>query len=100
VDGVLKLMESDFYGPVNIGSDVRVRLLDLAQKIIDKIGSKSKINFTDEVLFMSPLCLPDITKVKNELGWMPVVHLDKGLEKTIYELRASKGLKDVGHIIK
>ncbi len=98
IDGAMKLMETEFSGPVNIGSDVPVKLVDLARKIIDKIGSASKIEFTDKVLFMSPLCLPDITKAKNELGWMPVVYLEKGLEKTIYELRASKGLKSVGQI--
>ncbi|MEA3398750.1 MAG: NAD-dependent epimerase/dehydratase family protein [Patescibacteria group bacterium] len=93
IDGVMRLMGSNFFGPINIGSDIDVKLIDLAQKIIDKIGSKSKINFSDEILFISPLCLPDITKAKNELGWMPLVSLEKGLGKTIYELRASKGLK-------
>jgi len=39
--------------------------------------------------------LPDITKARNELGWLPIVTLDKGLAKTIDDLRASKGLKTV-----
>ena len=41
---------------------------------------------------MKPLCLPDLAKAKNQLGWLPIVTIDKGLEKTIYELRASKGV--------
>lgn len=95
IDAVLKIMESDLKGPVNIGSDVEINLTDLAKKIIAMIGSRSKIVYADEILFMTPLCLPDISMARNELGWMPVISLEQGLEKTIYELRASKGLKGV-----
>lgn len=99
VDAIVKMMESDISGPVNIGSDVEVRLADVANKIIRMTGSKSKILYKDEILFMTPLCFPDITKAKNELGWMPIISLDKGLEDTIYELRASKGLVGVRNIL-
>ena len=95
LDAAVKLMDSDLSGPINIGSDVLINLTDLAGKVIAIIGSSSKIIYKKELLFMSPLCLPDITKARNDLGWIPVISLDKGLEKTIYELRASKGLKSV-----
>lgn len=98
IDAVVKIMESELKGPINIGSDVPVNLTDLANKVIAMVGSKSKINYSKEVLFMKPLFLPDITQARNKLGWMPVISLDKGLEKTIYELRASKGLKDISNI--
>ncbi len=97
IDAAIKLMESDITDPINIGSDVEVNLTDLANKIINIVGAKSKITYTDQMLFMTPLCLPDISKARNELGWMPVISLDKGLDNTIYELRASKGLKRVKH---
>jgi len=48
---------------------------------------------------MKPLYIPDITKARSEIGWMPVITLNKGLDLTIYELRASKGLKGVKHIV-
>ena len=99
VDAVIKMMETDLPGPINIGSDVDVNLTDLAQKVIEIIGSKSKIVYEAEKLFMTPLCLPDITKAREELGWMPVVILEKGLEKSIEDLRASKGLKRVKHVV-
>ncbi|MDD5072150.1 MAG: GDP-mannose 4,6-dehydratase [Patescibacteria group bacterium] len=99
VDAVVKMMESDLAGPLNVGSDVDISLTDLAQKIINIIGSKSKIVYAEEKLFMTPLCLPDITAVREELGWMPVVTLEKGLEKSIDDLRASKGLKGPKHAI-
>ncbi len=99
LDAVFKMMESNERGPLNIGSDVNVNIADLAQKIIAIIKSNSKIVYKDEILFMTPLCLPDITKARNDLGWMPVVTLEKGLEKTINDLRASKGLKRVEAVV-
>lgn len=99
IDAATKVMESNIDGAINIGSDVEVNISDLAAKVISQVQSKSKVVYADELLFMTPLCLPDITKAKNDLGWMPVVTLDTGIEKTIYELRASKGLKGVEHAI-
>ncbi len=99
VDAAIKMMDTDLAGPVNIGSDVEVNVTELANKIISMIGSSSKVVYTDKLLFLTPLNLPDITKARNELGWMPVVVLEKGLENTINELRASKGLKSVGQAL-
>jgi len=95
VDAIIKLMNSNISTPINIGSDISINLTDLAKKIIGIIGKNLKIEHQDSLLFMKPLCIPDIAKARNELGWMPIVSLDKGLENTIYELRASKGLVGV-----
>lgn len=98
VDAVVKMMDTNIQGPVNIGSDVDINVTELAQKIIDIIGSESAIKHTDELLFMSQLAIPDTTMARNELAWIPVVTLSKGLEKTIEHLRASKGLiKRIGY---
>ncbi|MFH1522281.1 MAG: NAD-dependent epimerase/dehydratase family protein [Patescibacteria group bacterium] len=95
LDGCLKMMETDFKGPINIGSDLDVNITDLAKNIIEIVGSKSNITYAKENLFMTPLRLPDISKARNELGWMPIITLEKGLNKTIDDLRANKGLKGV-----
>jgi len=95
IDAALKLIESNIAEPVNIGSDIDINLTALAQMIIDKLNSNSKIKYNVRHLFISELRLPDITKARNELGWLPIVTLDKGLAKTIDDLRASKGLKIV-----
>jgi len=92
VDAAIKMMSSGRSRPVNIGSDVLLNMTDVAEKIIRLIGSNSQIKYAPAHLFMTPLCLPDITLAKNLLGWMPVVTLEKGLEKTIDDLRASKNL--------
>jgi UDP-glucuronate decarboxylase len=96
IDAALKIMETDFSGPINIGSDVNIKLASLAQKIINHLGSQSKIVYEPAHFFMTELCLPDLTAASNDLGWLPIVTLDKGLEKTIDELRATKGLKGLG----
>jgi len=95
IDAALKMMDTDMSGPINIGSDVNINLTELAKKIIMKIGSESGITYTDPILFLTPLCLPDISKARNELGWLPVVTLENGLQKTIDDLRASKGLVEL-----
>lgn len=95
IDAATKMMESSITEPFNVGSDIEINLTELAEKIINIIGSKSKIFYEDEKLFMTKLNIPDITSIRNELGWMPIVTLDKGLEKTISDLRASKGLRGV-----
>ena len=46
---------------------------------------------------MTPLALPNIAKARELLGWMPLVTLENGLQKTIDNLRASKGLKSVNY---
>lgn len=99
IDAISKIMEAEVTGPINIGSDVEVEITYLAKKVIELLNSKSQIQYASSKLFMRPLCSPDITKARNELGWMPVVTLEKGLENTIYDLRASKGLKGVEHVL-
>ena len=95
IDACLKLMESNVSGPVNIGSDVDMNLTKICEMIIKILDSKSIVKYADKQMFISELCVPDITRAKEELGWMPVVTLENGLKKTIDDLRASKGLRTV-----
>jgi UDP-glucuronate decarboxylase len=92
IDATTKIIEKDGRMIINIGSDTLIKFSDLAKMIIKIIGSKSPITYQDPILFMTPLALPNIHKALNEVGWLPVVTLEKGLEKTIYDLRASKGI--------
>jgi UDP-glucuronate decarboxylase len=93
VDGLVKLMAAPAdIGPVNIGSDVDVPLVDVANRIIEMTGSTSKIVFKDSLLFMSQLGLPDISKTKERLGWLPLITLDEGLKKAIDYTIANKTL--------
>jgi len=93
VDGLMKLMAApQDIGPVNIGSDMDLALVDVAQRIIEMTGSTSRITFEPPLLFMTQLGLPDITKAKEKLSWLPLVQLDEGLKRTIDYTIAHKSL--------
>lgn len=100
IDAATKLMDINTNSPINIGSDIRVNLTELANKIINVTNAKSTIKFEKELLFMKPLCVPNISAARNELGWLPVISLEKGIENTIYELRATKGVIGVEHVLR
>ncbi|MFZ6015917.1 MAG: NAD-dependent epimerase/dehydratase family protein [Patescibacteria group bacterium] len=93
VDGLIKLMEvKGDLGPVNIGSDLDMPLVDVVRNILEMTGSTSKIVFKPSLLFMTPLGLPSLVKAKEKLGWMPLVPLDEGLKKIIDYTMAYKNL--------
>ncbi|MFH0988242.1 MAG: GDP-mannose 4,6-dehydratase [Parcubacteria group bacterium] len=92
VEGLIRLMESSINAPVNLGSTDVAEWADVAKKIVEITGSKSKIKFAEEQLFMRELALPDITKIKEELGWFPIVTLAEGLQHTVDYTRAHKDL--------
>ena len=85
VDGMYKMMNSseDFTGPVNIGNPGEFTILELAQKIIQKTNSDSKIVFSPLPIDDPVQRKPDISLAKKELCWEPKIKLDDGLDKTI-----------------
>jgi UDP-glucuronate decarboxylase len=95
VEGLLKLMAAPpTIGAVNIGSDYEVRLTDVAKMICQLTGSSSQVRFEKPLLFMTPLGLPDLTKTKERLGWLPLVRLEDGLARAVEYARANKALID------
>jgi UDP-glucuronate decarboxylase len=85
IEGMIRFMASrpEFTGPVNIGNPNEFTMLELAQKVIELTGSKSKIKFyplpQDDPLQRQPV----IDLAKKELGWEPHVQLEDGLKKSI-----------------
>jgi len=79
----LLMEEPDFTGPVNLGNQSEFSILELAQKVLQQTGSRSKIVFkplpTDDPVQRQP----DITLAKSRFGWEPRVSLDDGLKETI-----------------
>ncbi|MDD5438209.1 MAG: GDP-mannose 4,6-dehydratase [Patescibacteria group bacterium] len=93
VDGLIKLMATDGnLGPVNLGSEVDLPILNIVQSILEMTGSSSRVVFQPALLFMTPLGLPDLTKAKEKLGWMPLVRMDEGLKQIIDYTMAHKNL--------
>ena len=85
VDGLIRLMNSQdtFTGPVNLGNPAEFSILELAQKVIELTGSKSKIVFKSLPDDDPKQRQPDITLAKDILNWEPTVFLNEGLIKTI-----------------
>lgn len=85
VEGMLRMMGSrdEFTGPVNIGNPNEFTILELAEKVIDLTGSKSKIVRMPLPADDPMQRQPDISLAKKELDWEPKIQLEEGLRKTI-----------------
>lgn len=92
VQGLMKMMKSGEAGPMNFGSDLDVKLADVAKKVIALTGSASGIVYKEPLLFMTPLGLPDITHARERLGWFPIVLLDDGIQGAIDYFKAHKSI--------
>jgi dTDP-glucose 4,6-dehydratase len=83
VDGIFRLMNSDYSQPVNIGNPQEHTILEFAEIIIKLTKSQSKIVFRELPEDDPKQRRPDITKARDKLGWEPEVSLERGLEETI-----------------
>ena len=85
VEGVLRLMttEKGVTGPMNLGNPIEYTILEIAEIIIDQIGSKSKIIFEPLPEDDPKQRQPDISFAKSELNWELKTQLKEGLDKTI-----------------
>lgn len=83
VEGLVNLMEGNAKGPVNLGNPAEITILDLAKKIVQVTGSKSKIEFRPLPQGDPVKRKPDISLAKKEIKWEPKTQLDDGLKSTI-----------------
>jgi len=87
VEGIFRLMNSDYVLPVNIGNPEEHTILEFARIILELTGSNSKIIFKDLPVDDPKQRRPDITKAKKILKWEPEVSLEQGLKRTIEYFR-------------
>ena len=80
VEYLVRLLNSDFQGVMNIGNPEEIQIIDLAKKIIEKIDSNSIIKFYDLPQDDPKKRKPDITLAIKELGYKPLIQLDQGLD--------------------
>jgi len=91
--GLIKLMGDHDNLPVNLASEWKISLKEVAEKIVELTGSKSKITYQDRPEYFDAQPLADITKAKEQLGWFPIILLDEGIQKTIDYLSAQEGIR-------
>jgi dTDP-glucose 4,6-dehydratase len=92
VDGIYKLLMSDYHLPVNIGNPVEISLKDFAEEIQTLIGGNSKIIYEPLPTDDPKQRKPDITKAKEILGWEPKVDRKEGLKITLDYFKKELGI--------
>ena len=92
VEGIYRLLLSDYHLPVNIGNPNEISLLDFAKEIQLLAQSDSKIVFEPLPQDDPKQRQPDITKAQNILGWNPVVDRKEGLKTTFDYFKKELGI--------
>ena len=83
IQGLLSLMNNEIEGPINIGNDSEFTILDLAEKILNKVKTTSKIIFKPLPQDDPTKRKPSLLKAYKELNWKPKIDLEEGLDRTI-----------------
>lgn len=85
VDGLVKLMDTpdSFTGPVNVGNPCEFTMLELAQLVIEKVGSSSEVVHQPLPSDDPAQRRPNISLANSIMNWAPSVSLTEGLDKTI-----------------
>ena len=83
IDGIFRLMMSDFHEPVNIGNPREMTIREFGEEIRRITGTKSQIEHKPLPVDDPKVRQPDITRARKVLGWEPKVDFDKGIRETI-----------------
>jgi nucleoside-diphosphate-sugar epimerase len=93
IDGLLRLMLSNVEGPVNLGSEEEISVMELAGLILELTGSRSEIVHLPPFPDDPRRRRPDISRARRELGWEPRTPLREGLSRTIEWFRSKLGAR-------
>jgi UDP-glucuronate decarboxylase len=88
VEGMMRLMNQDFIGPVNIGNPGEYTILQLAQTIQAMVNPDAKLSYKSLPADDPKQRQPDITRAKTYLSWEPTIPLQEGLKLTIKDFRS------------
>jgi dTDP-glucose 4,6-dehydratase len=82
VEGIFRLLHSNYNLPVNIGNPDEISIKDFAEEIIKLTGTKQKVVYKDLPVNDPKQRQPDITKAKTILNWQPKIDRAEGLKRT------------------
>jgi dTDP-glucose 4,6-dehydratase len=83
IRGIIALADSNEVGPINLGNDIEITVLKLAEIVLKLSGSKSKFSFTQAMEDDPQQRCPDLTLAKRKLNWSPTISVEDGLSRTI-----------------
>jgi dTDP-glucose 4,6-dehydratase len=86
IDGFLRLVDSDYHLPVNLGNPSEFTILELAEVVLRLTGSSSQLVYEALPQDDPMVRRPDISLAKELLGWEPTVELEDGLRRTLASL--------------
>lgn len=89
VEGIYRLLMSDYTMPVNIGNPAEITLKEFAEEVVALVGTESKIVYKPLPQDDPKQRQPDITKAKEILGWQPTVDRKEGLKRTLEYFKAN-----------
>ncbi len=87
VEGIYRLLTTDFHEPVNLGNPHEVTILDFARETIALTGSRSTIVFKSLPQDDPKVRRPDISRAQKLLGWEPKIDRHEGMQKTLEHFR-------------
>jgi len=93
VEGITRLLATDFHEPVNLGNPNEVSILEFAREIIELAHSRSSIVYNPLPKDDPHVRRPDITRARQLLGWEPKVNRHEGLGRTMEFFRAKVAAK-------
>jgi dTDP-glucose 4,6-dehydratase len=91
VDGIVRLMESDFHEPVNIGNPVEMTIGEFAEAVREVCGVEAPVEYGPRPVDDPERRRPDITRAREVLGWEPTTDLREGLRLSLPDFRARLG---------
>jgi dTDP-glucose 4,6-dehydratase len=83
IRGVIALADSNEIGPINLGNDNEISVLELANLVLKINQSSNKITFTQAMDDDPQQRCPDLTLAKSKLNWSPTISVENGLSRTI-----------------
>lgn len=83
IRGVIALADSNEIGPINLGNDKEISVLELANLVLKINQSSNKITFTQAMDDDPQQRCPDLTLAKSKLNWSPTISVEDGLSRTI-----------------
>jgi dTDP-glucose 4,6-dehydratase len=87
VEGIVRLLATDFHEPVNLGNPDEITILEFAREILELSGSRSGIAYAPLPQDDPRVRRPDISRARQILGWEPKVDRHRGLRLTLEHFR-------------
>lgn len=83
VEGIVRLLDTDYHEPVNLGNPSEITIQQFAEEILALVGGKSKIEYRPLPQDDPRVRQPDISRARSLLGWQPQIDRHEGLKRTL-----------------